>query len=368
MIKILLDTNTLHENWLAEGEAFTFIGELIALGACEAFISEIAILEHVRHYQERAPQVETEFKLILGSYSKLSTTPKKLVNLSLALCSAKTFEERFRSRLQELGIQTLNIPAVPHVVLVTRDLFEKKPFSSTGKGYRDALAWLGFLSVLDTSTSKAIVVTNDANDYCGNDKTKLHPDFRIEINDKNPACEDRRFASPQKLADELIKPLLKSLADDAKKTKRILKKIQENKYKSFKLEDVVMEGLENFESGEAEGTFYGGSVPLEEPIWVTIIEDPTEIEAVELYKLSNGHYLCEGIALVSATVEGFLDKFEAFNQSEQGHVFVSTANWNEHYSEVEVTNVPAQITFSFEFEDDDPEILKFEVTKVESNN
>jgi hypothetical protein len=132
------------------------------------------------------------------------------------------------------------------------------------------------------------------------------------------------------------------------------------------LEEVVTAGLDNFESQEADGPFYGGDVELEEPIYVTTVQHPNEIEATELYKLSSGHYVCEGIANVLATVEGYLDHFEAFNQSQQGSVYVSDANWNEHYSEVEVSDVPAKITFSFEFQDGSDEILKFEVAKVES--
>ncbi len=62
---------------------------------------------------------------------------------------------------------------------------------------------------------------------------------------------------------------------------------------------------------------------------MTSIELPGEIEAKSLYKLQSGNYLCDGTAEVHATVERFLDKFEAFSQSEEGHFFVSTRNWNE---------------------------------------
>jgi hypothetical protein len=179
----------------------------------------------------------------------------------------------------------------------------------------------------------------------------------------------------QKLADELIKPLLAALADeDAKakkeqqKAQRLLKKIQENNYKHFKLDDVVQEGLENFESQEAEGVFYSGSAALEEPLWVTMVENPTDIEATSVYRLKSDNFLCEGTAQVTATVEGYLDKAEAVIQSEIGHVYISTPHHNEWYSEVEVPNHPARITFSFEFEEKSSEIYKFEVTKVEGNH
>jgi hypothetical protein len=367
MIKICLDTNTLQKNWVASGEAFTLLGELIAKGGCEAFISEVSIREHVRHYDKAKGQIESELKANLSNYSKLFLNSGK-ATVSPELCDTSTFEKRFRARLEELGVNVLPIPDIPHSELLVRDLKEKKPFLPSGKGYRDALTWLGFLTAIDGKTARAIMVTNDSNDYCEKGKTDLHPDLIAEIQGQNAKCEGLWFASPQKLVDEIVKPLLKQLQEDAKDTEELLKSIQEGVYKNFNLEEVVIEGLENFESQGAEGTFYGGDVPLDEPIYVTMVEAPEEIEAVELYKLSSGNYVCEGTAEVSVTVEGYLDKLEAFNQSEQGALFVSTPNWNEQYSEVEVSNVPARITFSFEFNGKSGEVLKFEVTKVESTN
>ena len=365
MIKICLDTNALQNNWLATGEAFTLLGELIAKGECEASFSEISILEHVRHYAKEAPQIESKIKARLGSYAKLFLEEIKIPALS-PLYDVPTFEKRFRCRLAELGITALPIPGVPHADLVARDLGEKKPFAANGKGYRDALIWLSFLAVIDNHTTNAILVTNNSSDFGSQDKSDLDPELKGEIKAKNPQCAALWFPAPQKLVDEVVKPLLKALAEEEAKTKKLLKRIQGGKYKAFKLENVVTEELGNFGAQEPEGTFYAGDEPLEEPLYVTMVENPTEIEATELLKLKSGDYLCEGTAQVTATVEGYLDKFEAFNQSELGHVFISTPDHNEHYSEVEVPNVPAKITFSFVFTEGDPDIRKFEVTKVKS--
>jgi hypothetical protein len=367
-MKICLDTNTLQNNWLATGEAFTLLGELIAKGECEAFISEISILEHVRHYEKDAPQIESKMKARLGSYAKLFLEQIKIPVLA-PLYDLPTFEKRFRTRLAQLAIKVLPIPAVPHQELVARDLGERKPFAAGGKGYRDTLIWLSFLTVIDNTTTKAILVTNNSNDFGGQDKSALHPELIAEIKAKNPQCDALWFPAPQKLVDELVKPALKALAEEEAKTQKILKRIQDGKYKAFKLEKVVAEELgNNFDAQEPEGTFYAGDEPLEEPLYVSIVEDPTEIEATALLKLKSGDYLCEGTAEVTATVEGYLDKFEAFNQSELGHAFVMNPDHNEHYAEVEVPNVPARITFSFEFTDGEPDIWKFEVTKVESTH
>jgi hypothetical protein len=372
MIKILLDTNTVHDNWLAIGEAFTLLGELAARGKCDVFMSEISILEHVRHYQKRAPAIEQELKSKLSNYAKLFVDNPPLKSPP-TLCDSATFEKLFRARLKELGITPIPIPKTAHSDLVARDLAERKPFASSGKGYRDVLIWLGFVDVVDQATTKAVVVTSNQNDFCGDDKTKLHQDLIVDLDKKHSGVEDLRFAAPQKLADEMIKPLLAVLAEqdakakkDQQKAQQLLKKIQEDNYKYFKLDDVVEEGMEYFESQETEGVFYAGSAALEEPLWVTMVENPTNIEATSVYRLKNGNYLCEGTAEVTATVEGYLDKAEAVIQSEIGHAYISTPHHNEWYSEVEVPNRPARITFSFEFEEKSSETYKFEVTKVES--
>ena len=155
---------------------------------------------------------------------------------------------------------------------------------------------------------------------------------------------------------------------EQQKAQRLLKKIKENNYKHFKLDDVVEEGLESLESQEAEGGFYAGSAALDEPLWVTMVENPTDIEATSVYRLKSGNFLCESTAEVTATVEGYLDKAEAVIQSENGNVYISTPHHNEWYSEVEVPNHPAWITFSFEFEENSSETYKFEVTKVQGNH
>ncbi|HEV2487616.1 MAG TPA: PIN domain-containing protein [Terracidiphilus sp.] len=366
MIKICLDTNAFQDNWTASGEAFTFLAEFIKSGLAEVFISEVSILEHVNHYREEAPGIEAKLKSDLASCAKLIPAGTKGFTLP-PFYSPPAFEKCFRERLTELGIQTLAIPQVPHAELVTRDLARRRPFVKTGKGYRDALTWLAFLGAVDLSTKQAIYVTNDINDHCNEQKSKLHPELTDEILSKNAKCKVLWFPTPKKLVDEFVKPLLKKTAEDKEKTEKILKRIQGGTYKGFALEDVVNEGLEDFETQEADGTFYAKDVPLEEPVHVTMVESPNEIEATDLYRLSNGSYVCQGTAEVVATVEGFVDKLDAFELSERGSVYVSTTNWNEQYSEVEVSNVPVRLTFSFQFEDGFSDISKFEVTGVESN-
>jgi hypothetical protein len=373
MIKILLDTNAIHGHWLLEAEAFTLLSELASRQKCEVFLSEVTILEHLRHYEEWAHSTEQNLKSTLFGNAGLFVTkpPEKALP---ALCDRSEFEKRFRARLKELGFAVISFPSVSHEEIVKRDLNVKKPFDSKGKGYRDTLLWLGFVGVIDKDTTKAVLVSENVKDFCGDDKSKVHKDLRADLDQIHPKVEDQVFLGTRKLTDELVRPILDKLAQadaiekkEQQKAQRILKQIQDDKYKYFQLDDVVSEGMEYFESQEAEGVFYAGDVPLEEPLYATMIEDPANAEATKIYKLKSGNYLCEGTADVYATIEGYLDKGSAISAFEDGDAFISTPHHNEWYSEVEVSNRRARITFSFEFEEKSSEILRFEVTKVESN-
>jgi hypothetical protein len=364
MLKIGLDTNVFQENWLALGEAFTLLADFIAKGEGRAYVSEITVREHARHYQQQAPAAAAKAKASISQLSKLLLD--KPVPAIPSLRDTVEFEPTFRKRLKELGIEVVPIPEVTHATIVDRDLGQLKPFNASGKGYRDVLIWLGFLNCLDRATEKAIFVTSNSNDFCGAGGSDLHSDLLADIQQHTPGCSANRYASVKILVDELVKPRLKVLAGEEEKTQEILNQIKAGSYKYFSLPDVVDDGLLTFKSQEADGIFYAGDVPLEEPIWVTTVDAPENVEATALFRLSSGNFVCEGAAEVIATVEGFLDKFEAFNQSELGTAFISTADWNKHYSEVEVWEVPAKIAFGFEFKADSEEILNFEVTNVKS--
>ena len=364
MVKIGLDTNAFQDNWFAQGEAFTLLSDFLSKGEGHAYVSEITVREHVRHFEEKAPQLETKAKTALSLLSKLLLDgPVPEIPHPAAV---GTFDSAFRHRLQELKIEVLAIPSVPHAILLERDLGKTKPFDANGKGYRDALIWISFLEMIDRDTKRAVFITANSKDFGGDTDGAFHADLQAEIEARSHDCHSSRYASPKHLADDLVRPRLRALADEEAKTQELLEKIKSNNFNPFMLTDVVIDGLETYEAREVNGIFLAGDVPLEEPLWATMVSDPDNVEAIALYFLSTGNFICEGTCDATATVQGFLDKFEAFNQEGNGNAFVSTPNWNEHYSEVEVSNVPVKITFSFEFEAHSKEVSKFEITTVES--
>jgi hypothetical protein len=367
MISICLDTNAFHNNWLARGEAFRLLADFIAKKEARIYVSEITVQEHSAHYRQQAQGIAQKAKTSLNDFSNLLLKGK--VPILPALQDTATFEPAFRERLEELGIDIVPIPPVNHTTLVARDLEHVKPFDNNGKGYRDALLWLGVLNAINATTTNFFFVTSNANDFCKSDKStpkELHLDLAKELQQRAPGCTAAVYASPGELVEHIVKPHLKAIAEDEAATQELLKRIQSDTYEHFILADVVTNGLDTFSGLEATGSFLVDGTPLEEPIWVTMLEAAQNLEATAVFRLADDRYVCEGTAEASATLEGFLDRFEAFNQAELGNVHITDPDWNDHYAEVEVANAPAIIAFSFEFDPAAGDISSFEIIKIES--
>jgi PIN domain len=76
---------------------------------------------------------------------------------------------RFEDRLREIlgtGKAILRpLTGVPHEELVSRALERRKPFASSGAGYRDALIWHTVLDLLTENDEPVVFVTNNSSDF-----------------------------------------------------------------------------------------------------------------------------------------------------------------------------------------------------------
>lgn len=364
MITICLDTNAFQKNWFAQGEAFRLIADFISKDEARAYVSEITVQEHAAHYRQEAPII------VKDSVSQLAELKQLLMEAPIPalpkLTDTAKFEPSFRKRLLELGITVLPIPAVAHAALVARDLSQIRPFDKKGRGYRDSLIWLGLLKALDHTTTRVALVTTNKADFCATDNPgALHPDLAKELQEHAPGCKATVHPTPTELVESVVKPRLKAIAEVEAATQDILQRIQTGTYEHFTITQVVTDGLDNFAAQEPTGTFCVGGEQLEEPLWVTFMEAPENIEATDIFRLNDNTYVCEGTADVTITLEGYLDKFEAANQAALGNAYITEPDWNEHYAEVEVSDVPATITFSINFDDQTGTVASFEIIKIE---
>ena len=119
----------------------------------------------------------------LGVDEAAIEVPKPLPEIEV---DPRTFLIETLERIESLGGQILPVPSVSIEDVLERDLASRKPFSSSGKGFRDTLVWETIKRYLADLGDQDVVyfVTNNTEDYCLNGV--IHPDLATEI-EKMPA-------------------------------------------------------------------------------------------------------------------------------------------------------------------------------------
>lgn len=217
---VIFDANPLYGLRTLSGASF---GSLLALARLR--VIRLVVPEVVVH--ELARQGAKEFN---DKHSKLRNAVKELNDVIGAARSVDVIarpsaaadgpEPLERSAVYEaletfLGGKRVWIARYPEVSvaeLLERDLDRRKPFSETGKGFRDALIWATIrdLCAEEDPATPVLFVTNNSDDF-GASKTKmeLHPHLRDELD------ADRSFTIVEDLravtGHPLIAPLIESL-------------------------------------------------------------------------------------------------------------------------------------------------------------
>ena len=108
---------------------------------------------------------------------------------------------------------------------MTRDLARKKPFSSSGSGYRDALIWLSLVSLLGESSEaeNAAFITRNSKDF--GEAPRLHEDL---LSDLNPVKTVDLYNTLEQFNAAQIVPKLEHL-------EAVLELVQGDEFKQFSL-------------------------------------------------------------------------------------------------------------------------------------
>jgi hypothetical protein len=175
-VKLVVDANTLSSDHYLGGPSFTVIANEIADGHLEVIVSEVAVIETVGNYRRSIGDAHTHLEKFSAKCKRLLPETSKVEALDTYLDDlAEAYEETLRRTLDELGARIEPIPDVDHVELVERAVQRRRPYDSSGNGYRDTLIWKTILVVAEEGDD-IVFVTND-NDFTIEEAgaRKLHP-------------------------------------------------------------------------------------------------------------------------------------------------------------------------------------------------
>jgi hypothetical protein len=185
---VVVDTTTTKTDPTISSVRWIQLLSLSALGRVRLIVPEVVVRETLRHREREAAVVAAG---VAAQRDKLARTLKKASELEMAVdmrapaaatADPRTADasQRLRQKLAEVDAEIAPLPEVSHEELLDRDLAEGKPFTSTGKGYRDALVWHTLREVASAVPGTVFFVTANTNDFC-EDAARLHPDLVAQL-------------------------------------------------------------------------------------------------------------------------------------------------------------------------------------------
>lgn len=293
-MKIVLDTNIIYQDFHLNGQQFRILLDNLHKIPATIHFPEIVIDEITTKFRERLEDLANKAQSTCAELARIRNrkfrTSYPKVNLD---SEGDQYEKFLRSKIEEHKIQIVPYPKVPHKEIVQRELSRKKPFQSSGTGYRDFLIWQCVKNLMLWGSEKIILVTNNKRDFGGG--RELHEDLKKDV--INPD-QFQIYTSLSELNAELVLPKLE-------REEEIKQLLQENKLDQFDLYKWVQQNLLKLLRENEIGNVLLGFPHGAGSFWPSEITNMREIKVLEVANMESGDKLIT--ALVDMEFELSID-------------------------------------------------------------
>jgi hypothetical protein len=342
----------------------------------QVMLPDVVLRETARHWETEALRaVETANGKIVGIKKSRERLAEMGIDGSSLVDSTRVtatpdkseFEEETREKLVSLGVQVAPVP--DHVDIETvlqRDLARKKPFTDTGKGFRDTLVWETAKQVVMESMAgdKIFLVTNNSTDYC--DATgALAPELCAEV--EIAAGELTRVADLEELLKHgSIAPMVAGLAKTPEQlttflalATRIRGADAEPPSVDEVVKDAVIQALEQLVGEDVQTVnaatsgldFTGLGIPSElEGLSIVAVDADESTLTWQTYETyQDTTFLIHAEIDAEITLDGFAYKSDFSSLDEEDGIYVQQWDWNSHMAYVGATTT-ARLSFQIRLE------------------
>jgi hypothetical protein len=372
-VTVVVDTTAVFSDVMLSGTNWLKLLRLCADGEVSLAIPEIVLLEGARHRQRQVDKSVADLRLAAKATKRLRELGVQADDVVLGEepdpGTSDEFIETLRERLEPIGAKILPIPPTSHEQLVRRDLDQRKPFSESGKGYRDALIWesVKALASVTPATDRLIFVTGNQADFC-NAEGGLHPDLAGELSSDHCAVavvkdlaalfEDVDLATPYaqlRMSDAALREYLSLMGSGAHPPldepslsaliqAAVVDAAEELEGDSIRLspDDETTTGLAFFDLGipsEVDSPQVG-SVEVDANQWHWQVYDTLE----------GGTLLAQAAMAADVEIQGYVYKGD-YHILDLEEIAVLDWDWNEHMARVSTT-VSANLLFQVRVEAD----------------
>lgn len=360
---IVLDSNALFG---ARALLRSDLKKLLALsrmGLIMLVVPDIVVQELGRQWHLRLSDAAQMAKRGLRIVSKvLAEIGGESVSVDLPSHGRDKFIAHMKQALSHWKATVPVAPTVTSDVLVAKDLDGRKPFSSDGKGLRDALIW-ETVSVLCRSMrapeTLVVFVTANHKDFCVDKNLALHPDLAADL------PEEQRFEVVRSLADleehPVMMPILVNLdVIENYFTVDIVNELAENAFAELIGSDVFALFGEYDRDGIFSAPF---NTVLESPTVDAISSDTSTLE-FEVFRSDDDKLTLRVTVDCETYLDGYVQKADYYPIEEEGEITVFE-DWNSHmYRAGESRDLTFEL--SAEFEIDKPETAQLSIDSIET--
>lgn len=183
---IVVDSTALHGRRPFTRSDSALLLELARTDRVRLLLPDIVLHELSRQWAENVTRASAQLSAVFADLNGLldDAVMPSLPNVVSPEVDRSTFYRAAAELLTGKGVEIMPCPDLSTAELLDRDISLRKPFSSKGNGFRDALIWenVKSLGIGASSSTPVLFVTNNSYDFCDEqDKTRLHADLRGEL-------------------------------------------------------------------------------------------------------------------------------------------------------------------------------------------
>lgn len=179
MLKLVLETSVLHEDYELSKAPLIELLNIAGLAGAKVIIPQVVFAEHVSHFNRDIQKYQNIMKSTLRSLRQLPLT--NILDFEFPQPEG-SYDEYLTRKVASKNIEIQTFPQASHADILARCLKKIRPFGpEKDTGYKDTLIWETILQILcDNPEDTVLFVTKDG-DYRKKSTESLHKNLVDEL-------------------------------------------------------------------------------------------------------------------------------------------------------------------------------------------
>ena len=316
MSYVLIDTNSLMENYLLTGAAFETLFRGCQRCSIQVCFPEVVVDELIGNFRKDITRFTNRYRDAgkkLGSFGITA----EISDFDVAKL-VDEYETHVRATMRRYDVRQIPYPDFSPKDLVQASYAGRKPFKDTGEGFKDFLIFHSLKLCAADDSGEGWFVTANRKDFCGSDGG-LHAHLHSDLPDSANVTVIDKIAD---FNSKVLSLRLEALDD-------IAERIRRGDFEGFDLDEkltdlFIKELCEGYSSIEDTGT------PVEDASTVGV--GKSTVDTLHVSRLSEEDLFFDIKGTVELEVSGFIPKswYYAATDEDMSGIYIDDADWNDY--------------------------------------